>query len=297
MGDSRAVPGFGQIDLDLEDESGRGFGDLLDDDPASDPVPPSSTTRTQTAKPVEPSTRVTRKALEPPPDDEPPPASVHEDRTRVVPASESLSNLTRKPPPMPDDEPSASQPGGAPSGSGIATRDDRVAAMRELYAKGDATGALMLAATMEDMPAPEIRTAVDHPDASIAVEFSMEEVDEDPFGGLIPIEIDDVLNERERTVNFQIDPSSAVHTLPTPIPPPPQPIAGLSLTMRQSIPRVLKSMGEVAKLPIDHRAGFLLSHFDGMQTLEEILDVCAMPTDEALALITSLQEMGVIELE
>lgn len=305
------MPGFGQIDLDLEDESGRGFGDAHDDDPQSDPVPPSSTTRAQAAaRTREPGTRVTRKALEPPIDvEEAPPASVHEDRTRVVSAGESLSNITRtKPPPNEDgmtrawgaasDDAPASQNGGAPSGSGIATRDDRVAAMRELYAKGDATGALMLAATMEDLPAPEIRTAADHPDASIAVEFSMEEVDgDDPYGGLIPIDVDDVLNERERTINFDVDPGAAVHSLPTPVPPPPQPIAGLSLTMRQSIPRVLKSMAEVSKLPIDHRAGFLLSHFDGMQTLEEILDVCAMPTDEALALITAMQEMGVIELE
>jgi hypothetical protein len=34
-----------------------------------------------------------------------------------------------------------------------------------------------------------------------------------------------------------------------------------------------------------------------MQTLEEILDICAMPYAEALALISSLKEMGVIEFE
>jgi len=56
-------------------------------------------------------------------------------------------------------------------------------------------------------------------------------------------------------------------------------------------------MAEIAKLPIDHRAGFLLAHVDGMQTLEEILDVCAMPATEALALIAKLEKMGVIELE
>lgn len=56
-------------------------------------------------------------------------------------------------------------------------------------------------------------------------------------------------------------------------------------------------MAEIAKLPIDHRAGFLLAHVDGMHTLEELLDVCAMPATEALALIAKLNEMGVIDFE
>ncbi|MBS2012106.1 MAG: hypothetical protein JST00_04430 [Deltaproteobacteria bacterium] len=322
MGDSRAAPGFGHIDLDLEDESGRGFGPAESGSEEGGELGPSSTTRAQTV-PRDPGTRVTRRALEAVRDDEAPPASVHEDRTRVVAAGESLTHAfprvppaadphasRSKPPPRPQedatrawgtaDEPPPSQNGGAPSGSGIAARDDRVAAMRELYAKGDATGALMLAASLdadETAPVPALRNLADHPDASIAVEFSLEEVDGDPFGGLIPIDVDDVLDERDHTVAFESDTESAIHTRPTPVPPPPQPIAGLSLTMRQSIPRVLKSPQEISKLPIDHRAGFLLAHFDGMQTLEEILDICAMPTDEALSLITELQEMGVIDLE
>lgn len=327
MGDSRAAPGFGQIDLDLEDESGRGFGapDLPEPETGADPGP-SSTTRTQSARggqappaqKSEPSTRVTRRALEAQRAEiEAAPASVHEDRTRVASAGESLSNITKSKPPSrvpprvedatrawgapSDDAPSSQSGGSAPSGSGIAARDDRVAAMRELYAKGDATGALMLAASIEadaDETArvPALRNMADHPDASIAVEFGLDDAD-DGFGGLIPVEIDDVVVDGSRTLGFDVDPDSEVHSRPTPVPPPPVPIAGLSLTARQSIPRVLKSPAEVAKLPIDHRAGFLLAHFDGMQTLEEILDICAMPTDEALSLITELQEMGVIDLE
>lgn len=311
MGDSRAAPGFGQIDLDLEDESGRGFGDPDLPSDGADPGP-SSTTRTQSARGEngersEPSTRVTRRALEAQvaatAEIEPPPASVHEDRTRVASAGESFSNISKSRPPSrvpprvedatrawgaPDDSPSSHSNGSSPSGSGIAARDDRVAAMRELYAKGDATGALMLAASIEadaDETArvPALRNMADHPDASIAVEFGIDDAD-DGFGGLIPIDVDD-------------DALEEIHTRPTPVPPPPVPIAGLSLTMRQSIPRVVKSRAEVSKLPIDHRAGFLLAHFDGMQTLEEILDICAMPTDEALSLITELQEMGVIDLD
>jgi hypothetical protein len=67
--------------------------------------------------------------------------------------------------------------------------------------------------------------------------------------------------------------------------------------LAHGIPRVLLGPQEIAKLPIDHRAGFLLGFIDGMQTLEEILDVCAMPPSEALDLIRALVEMNVIALE
>ena len=59
---------------------------------------------------------------------------------------------------------------------------------------------------------------------------------------------------------------------------------------------MLASQGGVWKLQIDPRAGFLLAHVDGMTSLEEILDECAMPPVEALALIANLEETGVIEL-
>jgi hypothetical protein len=77
----------------------------------------------------------------------------------------------------------------------------------------------------------------------------------------------------------------------------PPPAAKLTLTERQSIPRRLTALADISKLKIDHRAGFLLAHIDGMQTLEEILDVCAMPASEALALFANLKALGVIVFE
>ena len=71
----------------------------------------------------------------------------------------------------------------------------------------------------------------------------------------------------------------------------------LSLSERQSVARIVRSAGEVSKLPLDHRAGFLLAHVDGIQTLDEILDVCAMPATEALELLAQLTDMGVIEFD
>ena len=47
-------------------------------------------------------------------------------------------------------------------------------------------------------------------------------------------------------------------------------------------------------LTLDHRAGFMLSHVDGVSTFEEILDVSGMPTLEALRIIVELLEQKVI---
>lgn len=82
-------------------------------------------------------------------------------------------------------------------------------------------------------------------------------------------------------------------------PPPPAtvpPTAGpLTLTQRHSVLRLKAE--DIASLPIDHRGGFLLSHVDGMHSLEEILDICAMPQVEALEIIANLEALGVIEFE
>lgn len=64
----------------------------------------------------------------------------------------------------------------------------------------------------------------------------------------------------------------------------------------ECVPRVVVPMEEITRLPIDHRAGFLLAHIDGTQTMEEILDVCAMPRGEALDLIAELASLGVLAI-
>lgn len=322
MGDFGRAPGFGQVDLDIGDEpnltskppapaassSKRAFGEVdldLGDAQADEAPPPPSTSRVfgpakGAAKSKRPTDRTVARSF-------PGHGSVHDESTRIV-SGEALSALTRPPPASPleddgntrawseidaallsvgeDDAPPSSRSGGhpAPSGSGVASRDGRVAAMRELYARGDADGALALAASLGDSMAPA--GGADYPDASVAIEFGEQSIDLlDPFGGLIPI--DDALASSATVVPPPV--GSAKTAAP--------PAAHLTLTERQSIPRLLKSMGEVSRLKIDHRAGFLLAHVDGMQTLEEILDICAMPSAEALALISSLKEMGVIEFE
>jgi hypothetical protein len=320
MGESRGAPGFGQVDLDIEDDLNgaaspgaastkppSGFGELdfdLGEPGDAEPEPPPSRSRVfGPEKARTANTRATVRKHDP----------IHDESTRIV-SGDALSHITRPPPALEpqdveqqddstrawaevdealltagqeeeQDAPPSSRSGAqpAPSASGVASHGGRVAAMRELYARGDADGALALASSLGESLAP---AGVDHPDASIVVEFGEQSIDlSDPFGGLIPI--DDELAAMPTAAPPQYVPTA----------PPPGPVAQLTLTERQSIPRVLKSMGEVAKLKIDHRAGFLLAHVDGMQTLEEILDICAMPPAEALALIANLKTMGVIEFE
>ncbi len=325
MGDFRGASGFGHVDLDIgEDphasvspprasaasaEASFGeldfdLGDAQEGHEADEPPPPPSTSRV--FGPAS-SKRTTKKNLGAQS------VSVHDESTRIV-SGDALASITRPPPASPpshlsddsntrawdaideallsvgedaDAPPSSRQP----SGSGVASHDNRVAAMRELYARGDAAGALALAATLGQSLAPG--AGGDHPDASIVVEFGEQSVDiYDPFGGLIPL--DDELAATSAVVPPPVGAPTVAPAARTALAPS---AAHLSLTERQSIPRILKSRGDVSKLKIDHRAGFLLAHVDGMQTLEEILDICAMPSAEALSLISKLKEMGVIEFE
>jgi hypothetical protein len=344
MADLRGAPGFGQVDLDIEDEpnatpgspaksanpSVRSFGqvdlDLGDSAEANEPPPPPSTSRVfgpvTGAPPKTPPAKRPAKSRKPTDRTVARSFSVNDESTRIVTgeareARDALAAATRPPPASPlhddgntrawseidaallsvgedDNAPPSSRSGAqpAPSGSGVATRDGRVAAMRELYAKGDADGALALGATLGQSIAPA--HGGDHPDASIVVEYGEQSVDMlDPFGGLIVM--DDELASTATVAPPPVGPAQA--TAPPPAVIIAAPAAHLTLTERQSIPRLLKSMAEISKLKIDHRAGFLLAHVDSMQTLEEILDICAMPSAEALALISSLKEMGVIEFE
>jgi hypothetical protein len=62
----------------------------------------------------------------------------------------------------------------------------------------------------------------------------------------------------------------------------------------ECIPLLALGARELAAMPLDHREGFLLSMIDGVSSVETILDVCAMPADEALAILESLSLRGVI---
>ena len=62
------------------------------------------------------------------------------------------------------------------------------------------------------------------------------------------------------------------------------------------VPYIAISDEDLTVLPLDHREGFLLSRVDGRSTIETILDVCAMPEDEALEILLSLVDRGIISV-
>lgn len=63
-----------------------------------------------------------------------------------------------------------------------------------------------------------------------------------------------------------------------------------------AVPVIVISGANLAALPLDHRAGFILSLVDGASTVDEILDVSGMPATEAREILIHLARRGVIEL-
>lgn len=74
----------------------------------------------------------------------------------------------------------------------------------------------------------------------------------------------------------------------------PAPQLGWSLS---SVPVLVRAQEEIVKMPLDHRAGFFLTHVDGDANLETILDLVPLPETEVLALVESLVALGVIRLD
>ncbi len=62
------------------------------------------------------------------------------------------------------------------------------------------------------------------------------------------------------------------------------------------VPVLLTPMSQLASLPLDHRAGFLVSLIDGTSSIESLLDACAMPAEEAIAILNGLLEQHIVAL-
>ncbi len=63
-----------------------------------------------------------------------------------------------------------------------------------------------------------------------------------------------------------------------------------------AVPTLAISRAELSRLTLDHRSGFVLSHVDGVSDVETILDVSAMPNDEALCILGELVAKRIITL-
>jgi hypothetical protein len=60
------------------------------------------------------------------------------------------------------------------------------------------------------------------------------------------------------------------------------------------VPVVTVARDQMRWLSIDHRAGFVLSHVDGVSSLEMILDVSGMPVLDALRILCELAQQRII---
>jgi hypothetical protein len=58
---------------------------------------------------------------------------------------------------------------------------------------------------------------------------------------------------------------------------------------------VVISPAKVRLLPLDHRAGFLLSLMDGKTDLETLLEISPIPRGEALRVVRDLFESGIVD--
>jgi len=62
-------------------------------------------------------------------------------------------------------------------------------------------------------------------------------------------------------------------------------------------PVVAMTADALRRLPLDHRAGFVLSLMDGTIELDTVIELCSMPRDEALTLIRDLYESEVVRFK
>lgn len=60
-------------------------------------------------------------------------------------------------------------------------------------------------------------------------------------------------------------------------------------------PVAVVGSGDLVRLPLDHRAGFLLSRMDGYLDLDTLVEISAMRRPEALRLLRDLYDSGIIE--
>lgn len=60
-------------------------------------------------------------------------------------------------------------------------------------------------------------------------------------------------------------------------------------------PVVVVPTAELIRLPLDHRAGFLLSRMDGFIDLDTLVEVSMMRRADALRLVRDLYDSGIVE--
>jgi hypothetical protein len=63
-----------------------------------------------------------------------------------------------------------------------------------------------------------------------------------------------------------------------------------------TIPHLAIPPEELHAAELDHREYFLISLLDGRTSIETLIDICGMPSEEALALLDGLVRRGILGL-
>lgn len=64
----------------------------------------------------------------------------------------------------------------------------------------------------------------------------------------------------------------------------------------RAVPWLVMTMDQVKGLPLDPRAGLIISLIDGLCTIEMILDMSGIPENEAIDILGRMMELKVIVL-
>ena len=65
-------------------------------------------------------------------------------------------------------------------------------------------------------------------------------------------------------------------------------------TLAGRVPYVALGAEDLKRLPLDHRSGFLLSRTDGQTEVQLLVELSAMPREEAVYLLRNLADNGII---
>jgi hypothetical protein len=206
-----------------------------------------------------------------------------EDATRIVPG-----NVLRELVAATDDVPTPSR------GTTLASPAS-LDGVRLLYAAGRFDDAMALATEIAEQlagPSSDLSSVIDD------IENASPSVDP---GTPIPPALRSSVTFRSQTGRPMTvdDALGAAPPSRTALPPAPLPAAllALSLTERQSVPRLKTPANEIARLPLGPRAGFVLAQIDGVHTVEDLLDTCAMSPGETIEIVRYLVSLGIVALE
>jgi len=64
----------------------------------------------------------------------------------------------------------------------------------------------------------------------------------------------------------------------------------------RAVPKIVRSKDEIAAAPIDHRAGFLLAHIDGVTTVQGLIDIAGMGEEDVHAILERLRRLGIVQI-